>query len=109
MYAYYETYKFPGAWYTHRVTVYTNASGRLCEKLIAQYGRKAVSWNLKRRRVYVRETLRIARVHKNKPRTPQTKRYGEWNFATSRNFVLGIFAEFHPDTGEKTINRSEQY
>lgn len=99
MYVYYETHKFAGAFYTHRVTVHENATGRLCEKLQAQYGRKAVSWNLKRRRVYVRETLRIARLHQSKPRNSRTKHFGEWHFATSRNFALSIYARIDLEDG----------
>lgn len=97
MYVYYETYKYPGAFYTHRITVYENANGRLRAVLEAKYGRKAVSWNRSSERIYVRETMRIARVHQNKTRTNRTKHFGEWDFATSRNFALSIYA--HIDVG----------
>lgn len=105
MYVYYETHRFGSAFYTHRITVHENANGRLCEKIQAKYGRKAVSWNLKRGRIYVRETLRIARVHRNKPRTARIKTFGEWHFATSKNYGLSIYSEIVPELGERRLER----
>ena len=109
MYVYYETYKYPGAFYTHRITVYENANGRLRAVLEAKYGHKAVSWNKRTGRFYVRETLRIARVHKNKPRNSRTRHFGEWHFATSRNFALSIFASIDKGSDERKVSRASEF
>ncbi|AWN08599.1 hypothetical protein HOT32_gp16 [Erwinia phage Faunus] len=105
MYVYYETWQFGSSFYTHRVTVYERCTDKLFQTLKSKFGSKSVNRTKGSGKVYVRETMRIARVHRNMPRTPATKRYGEWLFATSRNFVLGISAEFHPDSGEKLSTR----
>lgn len=105
MYVYYETHKFGNAFYTHRITVFENANGRLCEKIQAKYGRKAVTWNLKRGRIYVRETLRIARLHKSKARNARTRQFGEWHFATSLNYGLSIFTEIDREVGHSRLER----
>ena len=109
MYVYYETHKFGSAFYTHRITVFENANGRLCAVLEAKYGHKAVSWNKRTGRFYVRETLRIARVHKNKPRNSRTRHFGEWHFATSRNFTLSIFASIDKDSEERKVSRASEF
>ena len=105
MYVYYETYKFGSAFYTHRVTVHENANGRLCEKIQAKYGRKVVSWNKSSKRIYVRETMRISRLHRSKTRNARTAQFGEWHFATSRNYVLSIFAETDREVGYARLER----
>lgn len=106
MYVYYETHRFGSAFYTHRITVHENANGRLCQKIQDKYGSKAVSWNKSSERIYVRETLRIARVHRNKPRTARTKTFGEWYFATSKNYGLSIYSEIISELDER---RCEKY
>lgn len=90
MYVYYENFKFGAAFYTHRITVHEKCSRHLRETLVRKYGSKAVSKINPAGRVYVRETMRIARVHKNRPRTPRTRSFGEWHFATVRNFALNL-------------------
>ena len=105
MYVYYETHRFGSAFYTHRITVHENANGRLYQKVQNKYGSKAVSWNKSSKRIYVRETLRIARVHRNKPRTARTKMFGEWYFATSKNYGLSIFAEIVPELDERRCEK----
>ena len=105
MYVYYETHKFGSAFYTHRITVFENANGRLCEKVQAKYGRKAVSWDKSSRRIYVRETLRIARLHQSKARNARTRQFGEWYFATSCNYDLSIFTETDSEVGYSRLER----
>lgn len=105
MYVYYETPQFGSVFYTHRITVFENANGRLCEKVQAKYGHKAVTWNKSSRRIYVRETLRIARLHRSKTRNSRTRQFGEWHFATSRNYGLSIFTEIDCEVGNSRIER----
>lgn len=110
MYVYYETWKFGSSFYTHRVTVYERCTDKLFQTLKSKFGSKSVNRTKGSGKVYVRETMQIARVHRNMPRTPATKRYGEWLFATPRNFALSIFASIDGESGEQTISRtSESY
>ena len=109
MYVYYQSYRFPGAIYTHRITVHENPNGRLREVLEAKYGSKAVTWNKRTKRLYVRETMRIARVHKNKTRTTQTRKYGEWNFATVKNYALNIIIRVDMEAGAGGVSRLEDF
>lgn len=105
MYVYYETHQFGSAFYTHRITVFENANGRLCEKVQAKYGHKAVTWNKSSKRIYVRETLRIARLHRSKARNARTRQFGEWHFSTSRNYGLSIFTETDGEVGYSRLER----
>lgn len=106
MYVYYQSYKFKSAFYTHRITVHENANGRLREILESKYGYKAVTWSRRTGKLYVRETLRIARVHRSKERDirgrPLPKK---WHFATSRNFGLSIYAEIDSELGQRICQR----
>lgn len=100
MYVYYETHKYCSgskgfisvSFYTHRITVFENCSERVRELLIAKYGHKAVSKLTWDGRIYVRETMRIARHNRYLPSHPYYKRAEFTDRAVSSNYGLSIFA-----------------
>lgn len=117
MYVYYESYQYRNnsngfvsvSTYTHKVTVHQHANERLRELLTRKFGSKAVSKLTWDGRIYVRETLRIARHNKYLPTHRFFKRATFTDRATSRNFGLSIFSEIVSDDGlvEHRIERTD--
>ena len=116
MYVFYETFRYVNynkgfksvSFYTHRVTVFTNVTPRLYEVFKARYGSKALSGNWQRNggKLYVRETLRIARHNQYLPEHPYYNRAAFTDRATSRNFGLSIFTEIDSENGLRKTRRN---
>lgn len=114
MYVYYENYRYRSdsngfvsiSTYTHKITVHQRANERLRQLLVRKFGSKAVSKLTWDGRIYVRETLRIARHNRYLPSHRFYNRAAFTDRATSKNFGLSIFAEISHELGESRCERN---
>lgn len=110
MYVFYENYIFKSrsttqrsvGYYTHRVTVHEDCSIDDCIRFKKKYG-KICNYNSTTKKIYIRETLRIARINKtvegHKDHDPSHHR------ASVRNFGLDIFITTSRTDGETITSR----